>query len=60
MNHSLLIFPTEHGLCLMEISIGHIRIRTHVQEWTRVHYPMCPVETFTGHKSDHFPTKAPL
>ena len=44
---SLLCFGKKkgHGLCPVEISTGHIRIRT------RIHHPTCPVQTSTGHKS---------
>ena len=35
------------GLCPMKVITGHIRIRTCVQEWTRVRNLMCPVITFT-------------
>ena len=38
------------GLCPMEVSTRHVWIRTRVQEWTHVHNPTCPVETYTGHK----------
>ena len=38
------------GLCPVKIITGHIRIRTHVQEWTRVFNPTYPVLTFTGQK----------
>ena len=49
-------FNPGKGLCPVEVSTGHVRIQTRVQEWicvqewTRVHNPMCPVETSTGHK----------
>ena len=36
--------------CPVEISIGHVQIRTRVQEWTRVRHPTCPVETSTRNK----------
>ena len=45
-------FNNGHGLCLVEISTGHVRIQTHVQDWTYVHNPTCLVETSTGHKPD--------
>ena len=38
------------GLCPMEVSTRHVWIRTRVQEWTHVHNPTCPVETYTEHK----------
>ena len=34
----------------MKVITRHIKIRTHVQEWTCVSNPTCPVITFTGHK----------
>lgn len=37
------------GLCPVKFFIGHSRIRTYVQEWTRVRNLMCSVKTFTGH-----------
>ena len=39
------------GLCLVKVITGHVKIQTHVQEWTRVNNPTCSVITFTRHKS---------
>ena len=43
-------YKKRKGLCLVEVSTGHVRIRTRVQEWTCVHNLTCLVETSTGHK----------
>ena len=37
-------------LCLVKVFTGHVKIRTRVQEWTRVCNPTCPMKTLTGHK----------
>ena len=38
------------GLCPVEVSTGHVRIQTDVQEWTLLKNSTCPVKTSTGHK----------
>ena len=48
------IYSIEKGLCLVEVFIGHVRIRTYVQEWTRVRNPTCLVETSTRNKPHPF------
>ena len=38
------------GFCPVTSSIGHARVRIHVQNWTCVHISACPMKLATGHK----------
>ena len=39
-----------HGLCPVASATGRVGYATHVQSWTRVAYPTCPMALATGRK----------